>query len=121
MIIPSQSLRSYLKTLQFPVEILEEKGQNVARIEDRRGLLVLIDVGAVIGIGTWKRIRHLRLNRPTESMAALRVKLQVSPMAAASRTTFELQLDSGQRVHSFHGQRCLAYRQGRERLDVSAV
>jgi hypothetical protein len=121
VIIPSCKLSAYLDGIQFPVQILEEKGDRVARIEDREGLLELIEVDAVIGIGSWNRIRHLRLNRPVEELATLRVKLRVLPFATASKTVFPLRLDDGHRVHTFHGRRCSAYRQGRERLDYSAL
>ena len=121
MIIAARNLSGYFKTLQFPVEILEEKGDRVARVESRRGLLALIEVEAVIGIGTWNRIRHLRLNRPIEALAELRIKLQYPVTLPASTTVVTQQLECGRRVHSFDGQRCVAYREGRAWLDIAAL
>ncbi len=121
MIIPSHKIPDYFASLEFPVQVLEEKGDRVVRIEGPQGLMELIEVDAVIGVGSWKRIRHLRLNRPVEALASLRIKLQIQPVAAASKTTFALQLDSGRRVQSFHGRSCAGYRQGRQRLDYNAL
>lgn len=121
MIIPSKKLPSYFRVLEFPVQILEEKGDQVARVESKRGLMALIDAEVVIGIGSWNRIRHLRLNRPLESMSDLRIKLGYPLSVAANKTVITVRLDSGQRVHAFDGKRCVAFRGGRQRLDFEAL
>jgi hypothetical protein len=121
VIISSRKLGAYLDGLSFPVQVLEEKGDRVARVEDRQGLLTLIEAEAVIGIGSWRRIHHLRLNRPAEELPLLRIEQRVLPLSLASKTVFLLRLDDGRRVHTFHGRRCSAYRRGRERLDYSAL
>lgn len=119
VIIPSHKLPAYFQSLQFPVQILEEKGDRIARIEDRAGLLMLIEADVVIGVGTWKRLRRLRLNMPVDALASRRIKSQASPVAVASQTTVLTRLESGHRVHSFHGPRCNGYRGNRARLDCS--
>jgi len=121
MIIPSHKLTAYLDTLPFPVEILEERGNRVVRVEDRAGLLGLIEAEAVIGIGSWKRIRHLRLNMPIEQLESLRINGQFTPMAAANKTIHRERLASGHQVLAFDGPRCVAYRGGREHLDFTAL
>jgi hypothetical protein len=121
VIIPSRKLRSYFKVLQFPVRILEEKGNGVARFEDREGLMALIEAEVVIGIGTWNRIRHLRLNRPVNAVSDLRIKLRYPLSIPASRTVVTEKLESGRNVHRFEGTRCIAYRDGRPRLDFAAL
>ena len=121
VIIPSKKLSTYFRTLQFPVQILEEKGDQVARVEDKRGLMALIETEAVIGIGSWNRIRHLRLNRPMESLTNLRIKLGYPLSVAASKTVIKVNLDSGHQIYVFDGKRCIAYRQERPRLDTEAL
>lgn len=121
MIIPSKQLPTYFRTLKFPVQILEEKGDQVARVEEKRGLMALIESEAVIGIGSWNRIRHLRLNRPLESLTNLRIKLGYPLSVAASKTVIKVNLDSGHQIYVFDGKRCIAYRQERPRLDTEAL
>ena len=81
----------------------------------------LIETEAVIGIGSWNRIRHLRLNRPMESLTNLRIKLGYPLSVAASKTVIKVNLASGHQIRVFDGKRCIAYRQERPRLDTEAL
>lgn len=62
MIIPAKKLFPYLNGINFPIEILDETGSRVVSHEDRRGLIGLIQIEAVVGIGSWKSIRKILLN-----------------------------------------------------------
>lgn len=87
MIISSKSILSYLGRLQFPVEVRAEKGDEVIFRLSQSDLMALIEVQAVIGIGSWKKIKWFRLNRPTEEISILRLKKQCRPSAEDNKTT----------------------------------
>lgn len=77
-----------MHSLVFPIPVLAETGPEVAMTVYRKDLLTLIELEAVIGIGSWKRIKHFRMNRPIEAITNLRVKLKVNPSAEDNKTTF---------------------------------
>ena len=68
MTIPPKSLPKYLHSIDFPVNILAETGDVIARTVTRPELQALIDTGSVIGIGSWKRIRKFRMNIAVSSI-----------------------------------------------------
>jgi hypothetical protein len=61
------------------------------------------------------------LNRPLDSLSDLRIKLRYPLSIPASRTVVTEKLESGRNVHRFDGTRCIAYREGRPRLDFAAL
>lgn len=73
--------------MAFPVDVLAEKHDSVAFRLGRAELEELIHQGVVFGIGNRKRIKWLRLQRPVEVIAAMRLKLRILPIAADNRTT----------------------------------
>jgi hypothetical protein len=62
VIIQASQLWRYLPSLSFPVDILAEKCDKVVFKADQQYLETLIENGAVIGIGSEKRIKRIRLN-----------------------------------------------------------
>src|SRR4051812_43321114 len=93
-----------MHSMQFPVQVLQECGSDVALNIDRQDLLSLIHLGTVIAYGTPTRIRHLRLNRPTETISNLRLKLRTLPSAEDNKTTRVVG-----RTQSHHAARSGAY------------
>jgi hypothetical protein len=69
VIIPSRKLLPYFPNLCFPVNLLEEKSDKVVASLSSVELLALVAKEQVIGIGSWNRIKRLRLNRPIEKSA----------------------------------------------------
>lgn len=67
MIISAKNLRKYLHLLEYPVTILEEKGERAAFLADRADLESLIAQGSVVGVGSWSRVKRIRLNRSVRS------------------------------------------------------
>lgn len=65
MIIPSHKISAYFQGMSFPFPVLHAKGDSVALIVTQSELLSLINSESVIAVGSWKRIRHLRLNQRT--------------------------------------------------------
>ncbi len=106
MIISARNIPKYLRGMKFPIEVLAEKSGHVAFIlNNREELLALCDVEAVIGTGSWNRIKHLRVNRPMQEIESLRMKLRaVLPVAEDSRT---VQRDHN--TYSLHMRRSRAY------------
>lgn len=68
MIIPSRQILSYLDSLTFPVIVLAERGDQIESVEDRDGLLALVALEAVIGVGSWNRIKRFRMNIPQSQL-----------------------------------------------------
>lgn len=64
VIIKASNIVKYFGTLTFPVQVREERSERVALSATRDELLSLIHLGKVIGVGSWKQIRHIRLNSP---------------------------------------------------------
>lgn len=62
MIISAKNLKSHLGTMTYPVPVLKERGQSVAFQASRPMLEDLIKKQAVIGIGTKKSVKTVRLN-----------------------------------------------------------
>lgn len=62
MIIAAKNLHKYLSGLSYPVDVLQPKGDRIAATLDRPELERMIAVEAVIGIGSWNRIKSLRVN-----------------------------------------------------------
>lgn len=110
LIISSKNLLAYLDHMEFPVEIYEESADRVARVEDRSGLLRLIRSECVIGVGSWNRVRRLRMNRPM-AVVALRFKLR-SPLAEDDQTAVKIATPRGF-CYAFHPWRSSAYARGR--------
>jgi hypothetical protein len=112
VIIPSRKLPSYFPTVVFPVAILEEKGRGVVELATRERLIEYIRIEAVIGVGSWNRIRHFRVNRPIHSakFQEIRSKRRI-PMAEACKTVFRLPLpEVGKQTLSFHARRVAGWR-----------
>ncbi len=85
MLIAAKSIPKYFHSLKFPVEILSEMGRQVVFIVTRAELLALCEVHSVIAIGTYKRIKYLRVNRPVRELENLRLKLGILPICEDSR------------------------------------
>jgi hypothetical protein len=65
----------------------------------------MIEIEAVIGIGSWKRIKHLRVNRPLEQIVITRIKALDRMSAAEDNKTTCLV----SRTQSHHPKRSAAY------------
>ncbi len=108
MIIPSKKLVHYLDGLNFPVSILGEKSDDVLMRADRQTFLTLIAAGVVIGIGSWKRIKRLRMIVPQR---AFKVKSQYRrlPVSEDSYTWETTRIPGGGITYEPHRQHCEAF------------
>jgi hypothetical protein len=75
VIIASKNIPKYFHAITFPVNVLIEKGDDVALTVGRTDFMALIDADAIIGIGSWRRVRHFRLCRPLEVIQRIRAKI----------------------------------------------
>lgn len=66
MTIPPLKILRYFHSLEFPVTILREAGDKPVRKEgfNRAELARLIDMGSVIAIGSYDKIRKIRMYVP---------------------------------------------------------
>jgi len=86
MHIPSSKLPQYFRGMTFPVQVLEEKSDRVAFSLSRAELGALAERGMVAATGTHTKVRKVRLTRPAERVASLRMKLAVWPIAEDNMT-----------------------------------
>lgn len=93
--------------MEFPVVIYAEKGDSIAHSSlSREGLEYLIDKGAVIGVGSWTKIRKLRYNEllvSEDSKRIVRAFLRL-PIADDNRT-----ITIVSRTFTHHKLRSLSY------------
>lgn len=87
MIIPSRKLLAYFPTLTFPIPVFEEQSDRIARSVNHTELLALVAKEQVIGVGNWKRIKRLRLNRPLEASALAKPEKQHKSRATLNART----------------------------------
>ncbi len=95
MIIPSTHLHRYSRTLSFPIDILNEKGFNVAYTVSQESFEQMAELGVIIGVGNWKRLKHVRLSRPAGTLEDLRLKLRHVP--GQPRFSYTEHLENGAR------------------------
>jgi len=123
VIIPGRLIHKYFSSIEFPVFIYPETGDQMAYEATQAGLQKLIDADCVVAFGSWKRIKKIRLNRPEATMVKLRLKLRHQLTADCNKTvTREGVGDQGAKVWKHIASRCLAYAGGRPRkLDREAL
>jgi hypothetical protein len=117
VIIPALQIPLYLETLVFPLEIFEERGDRIAAIVDKLELLVMIQREQIIGIGSWKHIKRLRLCKReygTQPASVAYKPKSMFPIAEDCRTTY---LDGT--TYFPHMAHCLAYEPGLRRGNAS--
>ncbi len=109
--IPAQKLVHYLGSLQFPVDIYDEKSDQVIGSVTRRQLLQMIQNGTVSGVGSWKRIRKLRrVAKPASATkAAGRKSKRRLPVAEDSYTWESISVPGGGRYFQPHEKHCAAF------------
>lgn len=83
MTIPPRKLSAYFKTLAFPVEIYPEEGDDAICVITKTDLMQMIENEAVFGIGSWKKIKRLRIMKP---MAEAFAKVSVAGRITAVPT-----------------------------------
>jgi hypothetical protein len=66
VIIAAKNLLPYLSSLAYPVAVLQTTGDVPQFHVDRPTLELLIREKKVIGVGSWNRIKHIRLNEVIE-------------------------------------------------------
>ena len=82
MTIPPRKLSSYFKQMQFPVEIFPEEGDESLCWITKTDLMQMIENEGVYGIGTWKKIKRLRLMKPiSEAFAKVTVAGRITAQA----------------------------------------
>ena len=110
MLIPPRMIYKYLSSMEFPVVVYPETGDDPAFEVTLEGLRELIEAGAVVAYGSWKRIRKLRLIRPTNKMVRLRLKLRHSLISDCNRTVVQETVDDqGHQAWKFLAGRALSY------------
>ena len=102
MIVPSSKLSKYLPSIKFPVQVLQPIGDRIAFIVTRPQLEELISLKSVFGVGTYKRIRRLRLYAAVYEKVVLRIRCR--PFAEDNKTSF-----LAGRTWMLHLRRCRAY------------
>lgn len=117
MIIKAKNLHKYLHHIEFPVEILHARSDAVAHTVDRLTLLAMIERECLFGVGSWDKLRYLRM----ASTDTPKLNLQARMRAADSSTTTTRTLESGHRVVEFHAARCSAYADGRDAISEYCV
>ncbi len=110
MIIPARNIPHYLHTLVFPLTLKAAQGDQICGQVDRDELLRLIDAGEVVAIGSFSKIKYLRLNTLTPSAHPLdpRSKDRRLPVAEDDRT-FIMEALGGGVVYGPHFRRCASY------------
>ena len=71
-----------MHSVSFPVELLPEKGAEGSRMLGKREFWELVRANAVVGIGSWNRIKHFRLNRPIEYVNLRNVRVDAAASAS---------------------------------------
>jgi hypothetical protein len=111
MLIPGLKLLTYLPGIEFPVDVLAEESDRVVKRATRDELLYMIQNGLVVGVGSWKRIRHLRVCRQLKQAYAVRSKLKWRVTSEAGATTLREHLSTST-IIQHHKQRCAEWPHG---------
>lgn len=100
MIISAKNLPNYFEGLVFPFPVLAERGDEVVMEADRADLEQLAADGVVTGVGSWTRLKHVRLNRPLHEAAVKSKPLTIRNYAGWKATyREELHNAAGETTH----------------------
>lgn len=102
MTLSSVELLDYRRSFVFPLQILEERSDRVALTVQAAEFYYLIEKNAIIGVGSWKTIKKVRLSRPlSESVpddGSPPAHLLHSINSAASRTVHKETINGARRT-----------------------
>lgn len=86
MTIPPRKLLNYMKTMVFPVEVFPEEGDDAICVITKTDLMQMIENEAVFGIGSWKKIKRLRIMKPiAEAFAKVSVAGRITAVPTIVR------------------------------------
>lgn len=112
MIISAQALHRYLDKMSFPFPILSEKGDDVVyHAFDKNDIRAFMSDGSIIGVGSWNKLKKLRLNPNASPAAKARMQRELGlrlPGAEDNSTVVRVS-----RTFTFHAGRSSAYNRGR--------
>src|ERR1700722_6022126 len=113
MIISAQAMMRYLTKMSFPMPIFAEKGEQIVYQAVNQGTIQeLIEDGAIIGIGTWNRIKRVRLNPNASPSVKERLKKEFGfriPTAEDNSTIIKVS-----RTFTHHAARSSSYGRGNQ-------